>query len=159
MLEFPEIKIVGVISDTHNLMRFEAVEALRGSVLIVHAGDIGEPNILEELEKIAPVIAVRGNVDQADWCRELPDVRTVDIGKVKILIIHNLNELAMNRIPPNTKVVISGHSHKPLIETKNGILYLNPGSAGRRRFRLPISVAKMEIEGAEVHAEIIELTV
>ena len=153
------IKTIGVISDTHNLLRPEAIETLENSDLIVHAGDIGERKILEKLEMIAPVIVVRGNVDSADWCRQIPLTQTVSIGKVKIFVIHNLKELDINLLIQRVKVVISGHSHKPLIEIRDDCLFLNPGSAGRRRFKLPISLAKIEVNGGQVKARIIELNV
>lgn len=159
MFNFIDIKSIGVISDTHNLLRSEAIENLRGLELIIHAGDIGDQNILAELEKIAPVIAVRGNVDSAEWCQSLPHTSTIAAGEIEIFVIHNLRELEMGELSKKTKVVISGHSHKPLIERKDGVLYLNPGSAGRRRFKLPISLAKLKIDGADVQAEIIELGV
>lgn len=153
------IKTIGVISDTHNLLRPEALRELEGSDLIIHAGDIGEQRILEELELIAPVVAVRGNVDCADWCCQVPITQTVSIGEIKILVIHNLKELDANTLQTEVKAVISGHSHKPRIENRKDILYLNPGSAGRRRFKLPISLAKIEIIDGQVKAHIIELNV
>lgn len=159
MSEFFAAKSIGVISDTHNLLRSEAIEALHGSELIIHAGDVGNRNILAELEKIAPVVAVRGNVDSAEWCKVLPHTLTIAAGEIEILIIHNLRELKPSCLSEKTKVVVSGHSHKPLIARRDGVLYLNPGSAGRRRFKLPISLAKLKIEGAAVQTEIIELAV
>lgn len=158
MSKFLDIRNIGVISDTHNLLRPEAIEALQGSELIIHAGDIGDQNILAELEKIAPVIVVRGNVDIADWCRSLPHTSTIAVGEIKIFIIHNLRELETNDLSEEIKVIISGHSHKPLIERKDTVLYLNPGSAGRRRSKLPISLAKLKVDGSDVETEIIELT-
>ena len=153
------IRTIGVISDTHNLLRQEALRELEGSDLIIHAGDIGERRILEELEMIAPVIAVRGNVDCADWCDQIPLTQTVSVGEVKIYVIHNLKELDISLLDQEVKVVISGHSHKPLIETRNDCLYLNPGSAGRHRFKLPISLARIAINSGQVNAHIIELNV
>lgn len=153
------IKTIGVISDTHNLLRPEAIEALVDSDLIIHAGDIGERRILEELEMIAPVVAVRGNVDQEAWCRQIPLTSTITVGEVKLYVIHNLKELNASILEPEVKAVISGHSHKPWVENRKDILYLNPGSAGHRRFKLPISLAKIEINDGEVKAWLIELNV
>lgn len=148
---------LGIISDTHNLLRPEAVEKLKGSDLIVHAGDIGDRKILDDLEKLAPTLAVRGNVDSATWCESLPPWETVTLGKVKIYVIHNLKELAIDLQKDNIQIVVSGHSHKPLIESKNGVLFINPGSAGKRRFKLPITLATAEITGRKVDARIVEL--
>lgn len=159
MTEFRDVKIIGVISDTHNLLRPEAVQALKNSDLIIHAGDIGEQSIVDKLEKIAPVIAVRGNVDRAKWCESLPEKLKIKVGEVEIYIIHNLKELETKDLTDQVKIIISGHSHKPLHETKRGVTYLNPGSAGRRRFKLPISLAKITIEEEEIRAEILELSV
>ena len=153
------IRTIGVISDTHNLLRQEAFRELEGPDLIIHAGDIGERRILEELEMIAPVIAVRGNVDCADWCDQIPLTQTVSVGEVKIYVIHNLKELDISSLEPEVKAVIIGHSHQPLIEIRDNCLFLNPGSAGRRRFKLPISLARIEINAGQVKAYIIELNV
>jgi uncharacterized protein len=159
MCEFYDAKTIGIISDTHNLLRPEALVALQNSDLIIHAGDIGNRIIIDELKKIAPVIVVRGNVDQAEWCKTLPESIKIAIGEIEILVIHNLKELDVQDLSQKTTVVISGHSHKPSIQEKNSVLFLNPGSAGRRRFRLPISIAQLKIDGSEIQAEIIELSV
>lgn len=148
---------IGVISDTHGLLRPEAIDALGKSDLIFHAGDIGKPEILEALSQIAPVIAIRGNHDTGAWAEAIAERETVTIDSVSIHLIHIVQEL--NLQPNQAQVVISGHSHKPSIEHRDGILFLNPGSAGRRRFRLPVSVAQLEIEDSVAEAKIIELSV
>lgn len=151
--------IVGVISDTHGLLRPEALEALRGSEHIIHAGDIGAPEIISELKKIAPVTAIRGNVDVQTWAREFPEIEVVELGGKSIYIIHDVKALDLNPKAAGFDAVISGHSHKPGQETKDGVLYLNPGSAGPRRFNLPTSVAKLRIEESGLWAEIMVLSV
>ena len=151
--------IVGIISDTHGLLRPEALEALRGSEHIIHAGDIGAPEIIGELKTIAPVTAIRGNVDVQTWAREFPETEVVELGSKSIYVIHDVKALDLNPKAAGFDVVISGHSHKPGQETKDGLLYLNPGSAGPRRFNLPISVAKLRIEESGLRAEIVVLSV
>jgi putative phosphoesterase len=151
--------LVGVISDTHSLLRPEAVDALRGVDRILHAGDIGKPEVLERLAELAPVTAVRGNNDKDKWADELPDWDVVDIGEVSIYMLHDLKELNITPDAAGFDVVIAGHSHKPMIEERRGVLYLNPGSAGPRRFRLPISVAHLRICGGKAAAEIVYLSV
>ena len=148
---------LGIISDTHNLLRPEALEKLKGSDLIIHAGDIGERKILDELETLAPVVAVRGNVDRAEWCQALSLAQILTLGRVRIYVIHNLKELAIDLQKEQIQAVVSGHSHNPLIENRNGILFINPGSAGKRRFKLPITLATAEIIDQKVDARIIEL--
>jgi hypothetical protein len=152
-------QVVGVISDTHGLLRPEATRALAGVNLIIHAGDIGTPEILRELKRIAPVAAIKGNNDRGDWALRLPDVRAVKVGQHRLYVIHNVRELAFQPAARNFRAVISGHSHKPSIVEKNGVLFLNPGSPGPRRFRLPVALGKIRIEGGDVRAEIIELSV
>jgi hypothetical protein len=149
--------IIGVISDTHGLLRPEALHALRGSEHIIHAGDIGAPEIIAELKKIAPVAAIRGNVDVQTWAQELPETEVVELAGKTIYVIHDVNAIDLNPVGAGFDVVISGHSHQPKQETKHGVLYLNPGSAGPRRFKLPISVAKLRIAGDAVTAEIVVL--
>lgn len=149
--------IVGVISDTHGLLRPEAVQALHGSEQIIHAGDIGAPEIIAELKKIAPVTAIRGNVDVQTWARAFPATEIVELAGKTIYVIHDVNTMDLNPAAAGFDVVISGHSHQPKQETKNGVLYLNPGSAGPRRFKLPISVAKLMIEEHLVSAEIVTI--
>jgi len=151
--------IVGVISDTHGLLRREAVAALRGSDCIVHAGDVGSPEILDELAKIAPVTAVRGNVDRADWARGLPKSELIEVADVSIYVLHIREELDLNPQAAGVGVVVFGHSHVPEKEVKRGVLYFNPGSAGPRRFKLPVSVGRLMIEGGTVGGEIVELKV
>ena len=149
--------IVGVISDTHGLLRPEAVEMLRGSEHIIHAGDIGAPEIVPALEKIAPVTAIRGNVDHQAWCRKFHETEVVDFGGVHIYILHDVNALDLNPKAAGFAAVISGHSHKPSQEMKDGVLYFNPGSAGPRRFKLPITVGRLEISGSSLTATILPL--
>ena len=149
--------IVGVISDTHGLLRPEAGELLRGSEHIIHAGDIGSPEIIPQLEKIAPVTAIRGNVDTEAWARRFAETEVVELGGVHIYVIHDVNALDLNPKAAGFAAVISGHSHQPKQETKDGVLYFNPGSAGPRRFKLPISVGRMEILDRKVKAEILFL--
>jgi uncharacterized protein len=149
--------ILGVISDTHSLLRPEAVRALRGSDRILHAGDVGAPEILEALAQIAPVIAVRGNVDTGPWARALPETEVVEGGGVSIYILHDLGQLDLKPQTAGFRVVVNGHSHQPKIEEKNGVLYFNPGSAGPRRFKLPVSVGRLIIEAGKARAELLEL--
>jgi uncharacterized protein len=150
---------LGLISDTHGLLRAEAVEALRGSDRILHAGDIGAPEILEALAKIAPVTAVRGNVDTASWARALPETEVVEFGGVSVYMVHDRGQLDLKPEAAGFRVVVYGHSHHPKIEEKNGVLYFNPGSAGPRRFRLPVSVGRLMIGAGKVQAELVELKI
>lgn len=149
--------IVGVISDTHGLLRPEAVELLRGSEHIIHAGDIGAPEIIPELEKIAPVTAIRGNVDTQSWARVFRETNVAELGGATIYVIHDRNALDLNPKAAGFTAVISGHSHKPLQELKDGVLYFNPGSAGPRRFSLPISVGRLEITNGQIKPEILKI--
>jgi putative phosphoesterase len=149
--------IIGVISDTHGLLRPEAVALLRGSEHIIHAGDIGSPEIIPALEKIAPVTAIRGNIDKEAWARRFPETEVVELGGLQIFVIHNLNALDLNPQAAGFAAVISGHTHQPRQEVKDGVLYFNPGSAGRRRFRLPVSLGRLEIEGGTLSGEILLL--
>ncbi len=151
--------LIGAISDTHGLLCSEALEALRGSDLIIHAGDIGNPAILDHLRELAPVRAIRGNVDKQPWARELPDTDVVEIGGVSIYVLHNLKELDLNPRAAGFDAVISGHSHKPLIETRDGVLYFNPGSAGPRRFSLPISLGRLRIRNGNLSPELVSLEI
>ena len=151
-------KLIGVISDTHGLVRPQAIEALAGVDMILHAGDIGNSAVLDTLSAVAPVVAVRGNNDKGGWAESLPDSEVVKIGAVSIYMLHDLKELDIS--PAGTfQVVISGHSHKPIVEERRGVLYVNPGSAGPRRFKLPVSVAQLRVEGSAVNAKLIELSV
>jgi uncharacterized protein len=142
---------VGLISDTHGLMRPEALEFLRGADHIVHAGDIGDPEILEELRALAPLTAVRGNNDRGRWARAVPGTANLQIDAVAIHVLHDLAQLGFHK---QSKVVVSGHSHKPLVEERDGVLYVNPGSAGPRRFTLPVTLAELRISGGAVTARI-----
>jgi uncharacterized protein len=148
---------VGLISDTHGLLRAEAVAALHGCSHIIHGGDIGTPDILAQLAAIAPLVIVRGNNDTEAWAARLNVTETLTVQQVKILAIHNLTELTLDPRAGGIRVVVSGHSHKPSIQERDGVLYVNPGSAGRRRFKLPIAVGELIIEGSTATARIIEL--
>lgn len=148
---------LGVISDTHGLLRPEAVDALRGVSRILHAGDIGAPEILEQLQTVAPVTAVRGNVDGGALARKLPLSEVIEVDGISIYLLHILEKLDLKPEAAGFSAVIYGHSHVPKIEEKNGVLYFNPGSAGPRRFKLPVTVGKLRVDGEKVHAEIIEL--
>ena len=150
---------VGVLSDTHGLLRSEAVDVMDGVDLIVHAGDIGSDMILDNLRSIAPVVAVRGNMDHDAWAYRLPANDTYQVRDHLIYVIHDLNRIDLDPCASGIRVVISGHSHKPSVVTRNGVLYLNPGSAGPRRFKLPVSVALLHINGNSVEAEIVQLKV
>jgi putative phosphoesterase len=151
--------VIGVISDTHGLLRPEALQALRGSEHIIHAGDVGAPEILEQLASIAPVTAIRGNVDKAAWARKLAETEIVQLAGISFYVLHDLAQLDLKPEAAGFRVVISGHSHIPKQETKNGVLYLNPGSAGPRRFKLPVSVARVTINEGKIVAEILVLSV
>ena len=148
---------VGVISDTHGLLRPEAVAALQGSELILHAGDVGDPEILDRLRRIAPTFAVRGNVDTAPWARVLPLTEVVEIGTLQVYVLHDLATLDVDPKAAGLAAVISGHTHRPVAAVREGVLYLNPGSAGPRRFTLPIAVARLRVDRATISHEIVEL--
>lgn len=150
---------VGLISDTHGLLRPEAVAFLRGSDAIVHAGDIGDADILRGLNAVAPVTAVRGNNDKGRWAKAIAESQVLQVGDVFIYVLHDLKELDLDPVAAGFQVVVSGHSHKPAMQTRNSVLYVNPGSAGPRRFRLPIAVAELEIAGPSVKANLVELDV
>jgi uncharacterized protein len=151
--------LVGILSDTHGLMRPEALDALSGSNLIIHAGDVGAPEVLEKLRGIAPVFAVRGNVDTQAWADQLPNTQIVPVGVHKFYVLHNISDLAVDPVEAGVAAVVFGHSHKPSIETRNGVLYLNPGSAGPRRFKLPICVARVEVSDTRIEPAIIALDI
>ena len=151
--------ILCVISDTHGLLRSEAVEALRGADRILHAGDVGDPEILDTLAQIAPVTAVRGNIDTESWAQALPQTEVVEIGGVSIYMLHDLGKLDLKPEAAGIHAVIYGHSHQPKIEMRKGVLYFNPGSAGPRRFQLPVSVGKLRIEDGKIKAELVELKI
>jgi uncharacterized protein len=154
-----EVRRIGLISDTHGLPRKEAVEALRGSELILHAGDVGKPEILEELRKIAPVVAVRGNVDKDPWAQALPETAVAEAGAVLIYVLHDVNALDLNPAVAGFQIVVSGHSHKPGKMERNGVLYINPGSAGPRRFHLPVTVARLKLGLVPYEVEFVDLEV
>ena len=151
--------LIGVISDTHGLLRPEALEALRGSEHIIHAGDVGAPEILEALATIAPVTAIRGNIDKTVWARKLAETEVVELDGISIYVLHDLATLDLKPEAAGFSVVISGHSHVPKQDTRNGVLYLNPGSAGPRRFKLPVSVARVTIRDGKIESEIVVLNV
>jgi len=150
---------VGVISDTHGLLRPEALAALRGSARIVHAGDIGNAAVLAELGAFAPVTAVRGNNDHGPWADAIAETARLQVDDVGIFVVHDVAATRRTPPPAGCRVVVSGHSHKPGVVERDGILWVNPGSAGPRRFRLPIAVAELDITGTDVHARIVELEV
>jgi hypothetical protein len=149
---------VGAVSDTHGLVRPEAIEALRGSDVILHAGDIGGGHVLQELGELAPVIAVRGNVD-GGWARLLPERRWLDLGGVPALVLHDRALLGLDPADEGLGIVVFGHSHQPLAERRKGVLWFNPGSAGPRRFRLPVSVGRLVIEDGRVRTRLVTLDV
>jgi putative phosphoesterase len=151
------VTVIGIISDTHGLLRPEALTPFMGAERIVHAGDIGSPNVLEKLETVAPVVAVRGNNDKAPWAENLPETMSFTVRGHTIHVLHDLGQIDLSPKAAGVDVVISGHSHKPDIEERGGVLFINPGSAGPRRFRLPIAVAKLYVTDDAVRAEIVEL--
>jgi uncharacterized protein len=149
--------LVGVISDTHGLLRPEAVAALRGSSYIVHAGDIGDERILSSLDAIAPVTVVRGNTDYEAWARRIPPTAVLDVGGIRLYAVHDLAQLDIDPGAAGVDVVVFGHSHRPGIEHRDRVMYLNPGSAGPRRFNLPVTIAHLAIESGELSAKIVEI--
>jgi len=157
-IDNPLMKI-GVISDTHGLLRSEALEIMRGSDCIIHAGDIGDPAILATLAEIAPVTAVRGNIDCDAWAQEIPEAAVLEVAGVSIYVLHDLQRLDLKPEAAGFAAVISGHSHIAKQQEKNGVLYFNAGSAGPRRFKLPVSVGRLVVESGKVRAERIELEV
>jgi uncharacterized protein len=151
---------IGVISDTHGLLRPEAVDALRQSDLIFHAGDIGAPNIIPSLREIAPVIAIRGNIDEKfDWAAEFPETEIAEAAGLHFYMLHSVDDLDLNPRAAELAAVISGHSHQPEYSIRDGVLYFNPGSAGPRRFSLPISVGRIAIRNGKLLPELITLEV
>ncbi len=150
--------VVGVISDTHGLLRPEALAALTGSDLIVHAGDVGPPGILDRLREIAPVTAVRGNVDTDSWAANLPLTANLTVAGRILYMIHDRSHLALYPPPGDAAVVVFGHSHQALTETQDGVLFLNPGSAGPRRFRLPVTIGRLHIAD-RMESEIVQLSI
>lgn len=152
------IREIGVISDTHGLLRDRALKALAGVDHVIHAGDVGDPEILVVLKEIAPVTAVRGNVDTDDWANELPPTETVQVGHALFHVLHDLQDLDLDPWEAGCQAVIFGHTHKPVSEIRKGVLFLNPGSAGPKRFSLPITLARLVLNGSEIHAEFIDLS-
>ena len=148
---------IGLISDTHGMLRPEAGDALRGCDRILHAGDVGSPSVLDQLRALAPVTAVRGNVDIGGWAEALPTLEVVEVAGVTMCLIHDLDDLDLDPAAARLDAVISGHSHCPESRRSNGVLYVNPGSAGPRRFSLPVSVGRLLITRGTVEAELIEL--
>jgi uncharacterized protein len=159
MQALADAHVLGIISDTHGLMRPQAIKALEGVTMIIHAGDIGTPEVLDALHAIAPVVAVRGNNDKGEWAQVLPETEVVEVGGVALYVLHDVKTLDLDPVAAGFHAVISGHSHQPAMTTRQGILYLNPGSAGPRRFKLPISVARVTVRGNTRDAQLVELAV
>src|SRR5436305_11382944 len=154
----PECSVVGLISDTHGLLREEALRALKGSQLILHAGDVGKPEIMEQLKELAPVVAVRGNIDIGAWARALPETAVVECAAIRIYMIHDVNALDLKPAAAGFHIVVSGHSHKPVQDERGGVLYLNPVSAGARRFSLAITVGNLNLNVRPWRMELIQLS-
>jgi putative phosphoesterase len=151
--------LVGVISDTHGLLRPEAVAALKGTDLIIHAGDVGAPEVIDALRELAPAFVVRGNVDKAHWAGALPMTAHVEVGGLLFHVLHDISLLDLDPAAVGYAAVVYGHSHRPSIEMREGVLFLNPGSAGPRRFNLPVSIARVRVSGHQLRPEIVELPV
>jgi uncharacterized protein len=151
------LRVAGLISDTHGLLRPEARQALTGVDLIIHAGDIGAPEVLEELRALAPVHAVRGNNDRGPWARGLPETHALEVDGASLYVLHDLNELDLDPAAGGFTAVVTGHSHRPAMSTRNGVLYINPGSAGPRRFSLPVAVGFLEIYSGTARGRIQEI--
>src|ERR1700722_9524361 len=149
---------VGLISDTHGLLRPEALVALQGSDLIIHAGDVGKHEIIEQLRALAPVVAVRGNIDKGPWASQLPLTAVAEAGSALLYVLHDLAQLDLDPAAAQINVVVSGHSHRPSRTQRNGVMYLNPGSAGPRRFQLPITVARLDLRTRPCRVEFIDLS-
>jgi hypothetical protein len=150
---------VGVISDTHGLLRPQAVAALRGSDMIIHAGDVGSSDVIEALAGVAPTFVVRGNIDRGDWAAGLPMTELVEVGERRFYVLHEISRLDLDPADAGFAAVVFGHSHQPLIERRHGVLFLNPGSAGPRRFKLPVAVARIAVSSQELRPEIVELQI
>lgn len=153
----PNVRHIGLISDTHGLLREDAVQALQGVDLILHAGDVGDPAILQKLKTVAPIVAVRGNIDTAAWAKELPLTAVVEAGPATFYILHNIHDLDLNPKSSGFHYVLTGHSHKPSQLERDGVIYINPGSAGPRRFDLPISLARLDLSVTPGKLEFIDL--
>ncbi len=154
----PIPQIVGLISDTHGLLRDEALRGLAGSDLIIHAGDVGRPEILDVLKSVAPVVAIRGNIDTEPWASALPPTAVTEAGPARIYVLHDVHELDLDPAAAGFHVVVSGHSHKPSQTERDGVLYINPGSAGPRRFQLPITVARLDLGQTPWKVDFIDLS-
>ena len=152
-----DVAVIGLISDTHGLLRQEALTALKGSGLIIHAGDVGKPGILDQLRAVAPVVAVRGNIDKGPWASRLPLAAVAEAGSVRIYVLHDIRQLDLDPAAAGFRMVVSGHSHRPGRTERSGVMYLNPGSAGPRRFRLPITVARVDLRRSPWGVEFIDL--
>ena len=150
--------LVGLISDTHGLLRGEALQALRGSHLIIHAGDVGKPEIIDALKSIAPVVAVKGNIDTGSWAQTLPATAVAEAGPATLYVLHDIHELDLDPAAAGFHVVVSGHSHKPDRTERSGVLYINPGSAGPRRFRLPVTIARLNLGQRPWKVDFVDLT-
>jgi putative phosphoesterase len=151
------VTAIGLISDTHGLLRQEALRALEGSELIIHAGDVGKPEIIDSLKEIAPVVAVRGNVDTESWASALPETEVVTTGAATIYVLHDVHALDLNPAAAGFHIVVSGHSHKPARTESGGVLYINPGSAGPRRFQLPVTIARLDLAQTPWKVDFIDL--
>jgi putative phosphoesterase len=151
------VPLVGLISDTHGLLRDEALRALEGSDLIIHAGDVGKPEILDALQALGPLVAVRGNIDKGAWALALPVTAVAQAGPVTIYVLHDVHELDLDPVAAGFQVVVSGHSHRPGRREQSGVLFLNPGSAGPRRFKLPVTVARLDLGRTPCQVEFIDL--
>ena len=151
--------IVGLISDTHGLLRPQAIAALQGSSVIIHAGDVGKPEILERLRAIAPTFAVRGNIDTQPWASALPTTVDIEVWHLRLHVLHQVSQLDRDPAAAKFAGVIYGHSHQSSIETRDGVLFINPGSAGPRRFKLPVTIARLSLQGGELQPEIVDLNV
>jgi putative phosphoesterase len=149
--------IIGLISDTHGLLRPEALTALEGSDLVIHAGDVGQAGIIEQLRAVAPVVAVRGNVDKGPWASELPLTAVAEVGSALLYVLHDIQQLDLDPAAATFSFVVSGHSHKPGHTERSGVVYVNPGSAGPRRFQLPITVARLDLRQVPWRVEFIDL--
>jgi len=149
--------VIGLISDTHGLLRPEVAPALAGADLILHAGDIGTREVLEQLRSLGPVVAVRGNNDRGAWADAILEREVAQVGSVCIYMLHDLHDLDLSPVAAGFQVVVSGHTHQPLIEQRDGVLFVNPGSAGPRRFSLPVTVARLMIDGPAARAELVHL--
>jgi putative phosphoesterase len=151
--------IIGLISDTHGLLRPEALEVLQGADMIIHAGDIGPGDIVQRLSTIAPTEAIKGNIDKPEWAANYPDTRSLEVAGRRIYVLHDIKELDFEPTEREIDVVVAGHSHKPAVREEGGVLYVNPGSAGPRRFKLPVCVGRLLLRKGRVEANIVELEI